>query len=57
MRRDPTESCSLAQDQPDIMSDMKRRLDEAEKTFGPLKAPLPPAAAEQKELLSHLDQD
>ncbi|HLG89520.1 MAG TPA: sulfatase [Alphaproteobacteria bacterium] len=57
MRRDPTESYSVAKEQPDVFSDMKRRLDEAVKTFGPLKAPLPPFVAKQKELLSHLDQD
>jgi arylsulfatase A-like enzyme len=57
MRRDPTESYSVAKEQPDVLTDMKRRYQEAEKTFGPLKAPLPPFVEKQKTLLSHFPQD
>ncbi len=57
MRRDPTESYSMAKEQPEVLADMKQRFSEAEKTFGPLKAPLPPFAEKAKEMLSHFNQD
>jgi arylsulfatase A-like enzyme len=57
MRRDPTESYSLSKEKPDVLADMKRRYDEAEKIFGPLKAPLPGFAAKEKEMISHINQD
>jgi len=55
MRRDPSESYSVAKEQPEVLADMKRRLEEAEKTFGPLKSKaLPPIFTKMRETLSHI---
>jgi arylsulfatase A-like enzyme len=55
LRRDPSESYSVAAEQPEILADMKRRFEAARKTFAPLKhKDIPPVYKKMRAQFEHL---
>jgi arylsulfatase A-like enzyme len=55
MRRDPSESYSVAAEQPKVLADMKQRFEDAQKTFAPFKSKtIPPVFVKLREQFSHM---
>jgi len=55
LRRDPSESYSVAAEQPDVLADMKRRFEAARKEFAPLKhKDIPPVFKKMRAQYEHL---
>jgi hypothetical protein len=55
MRRDPSESYSVAAEQPQVLADMKRRFEAARKEFAPLKSKdIPPVFKKLRAQFEHL---